>query len=86
MLEESGVVLIKESTKRVKNDEKGNDFYTGLTREEFEQLFKDSGFISIKAGELEYQYKEKSEPCEKEVYWVLCKKHSRLEERFLFKE
>jgi len=86
MLEENGVFLLKESTKREKNDIKGNDYYTGLTTEEFEQLFKDSGFISVKAGELEYQYGDKSEPCEKEVYWVLSKNHSQLEERILFKE
>ena len=86
MLEENGVFLLKESTKREKNDIKGNDYYTGLTIEEFEQLFNDSGFISVKAGELEYQYGDKSEPCEKEVYWVLSKNHPQLEERILFKE
>ena len=62
MLADDGVFILKESVKPKKSKKQGNDFYTGLTRKDYEKLFKKAGMNHFKVDELEFKYPGETKP------------------------
>ena len=62
ILADDGVFILKESVKPKRSKKQGNDFYTGLTRKDYEKLFKKAGMNHLKVDELEFQYPGETKP------------------------